>query len=80
MFLQVIDQLPGPIIQAYYRLPSEISLPAQESLRAVWASTCAAHPEGIYYLGPRVRLVVPKGLVIGALAAGVLGGDRVDLE
>lgn len=80
LFRQSVDQFPGPIIQGYYRWPSDILLPPQEALRSVWATTCAAHPEGIYYLGPRVHLVIPKGLVIGALANGVLGGDRVELQ
>jgi hypothetical protein len=58
---------PGRIgIHAFYRLPSDGQLsllPSERDLFAVWSATCAEHPDGIYYRGPRVDLVLPQEVI-----------------
>lgn len=80
LFLRIVESLPQPVLQGHYRVPVKVQLPSESILREVWMATCAAHPEGIFYLGPSVRLAIPKDVAAGSFMEAVLRDDRVQMQ
>lgn len=70
LFLRNRDDLPQPKFLAHYQIPPTVELPPEDVMKQIWSATCDAHPEGIYFWGPKIKIVIPKeiaGAVRGVL-------------